>query len=200
MHPTDKCFFHVQTVEYLGYILSLSELTMAADKKQVIQDWPEPWKIKDIQSFLGFANFYRHLIPHYSDIAVPLTRLTHKGSAWDFSDKCCSTFNTLKKAFTTAPVLTHWIPGSPLIIEMDASDDALAAILSMVSPMDNEVLRVSYWGHKILKSTSVDCNKINIVTVKVRIMWESPGNSHAIAIQWVLMVKDPPAPILPVHT
>ena len=55
---TDKCFFHVQTVEYLGYILSPSGLTMAADKVQVIQDWPEPRKIKDIQSFLGFANFY----------------------------------------------------------------------------------------------------------------------------------------------
>ena len=39
---TNKCFFHVQTVEYLGYILSLSGLTMAADKVQVIQDWPEP--------------------------------------------------------------------------------------------------------------------------------------------------------------
>ena len=56
-------------------------------------------------------------------------------------------------------------------------------------------------GHKISKSTSVDCNKINIVMVKVRIMmWELPGNSHAIAIQWVHMVKDPPATILHVHT
>ena len=116
----DKCFFHVQTVEYLGYILSPDGLTMAANKVQVIQDWPEPCKIKDIQSFLGFANFYHRFIPHYSDIAVPLTRLTRKGSAWDFSDKCRSAFDTLKKAFTTAPILTHWIPGSPLIIETDA--------------------------------------------------------------------------------
>ena len=42
---TDKCFFHVQTVEYLGYILSPSGLTMAANKVQAIQDWREPWKI-----------------------------------------------------------------------------------------------------------------------------------------------------------
>ena len=61
-------------------------------------------------------------------------------------------------------------------------------------------LRVSNWGHKISKSTSVGCNKINIVTVKVRRLWESPGDSHAIAIQWVCMVKDPPATILHVHT
>ena len=140
----DKCFFHVQTVEYLGYILSPSGLTMAANKVQVIQDWPEPQKIKDIQSFLGFANFYRRFILHYSNIAVLLTCLTHKGSAWDFSNKCCSAFNMLKKAFTTAPVLMHWIPGSPLIIEMDVSDYALTAILSMVSPTDNEVHPIAF--------------------------------------------------------
>ena len=67
--------------------------------------------------------------------------------------------------------------------------------------LTTQILRVFLLGHKILKSTSVDCNKINVVTVMVRIMmWESPGDSHAIAIQWVHMVKDPPATILPVHT
>ena len=54
----DKCFFHMDTVEYLRYILSLNSLTMAEDKVKVIQDWPEPRKAKDVQSFLGFANFY----------------------------------------------------------------------------------------------------------------------------------------------
>ena len=71
---TNKCFFHVQTIKYLGYILSPSGLTMAADKVQVIQDWPEPQITKDIQSFLGFTNFYRCFILHYSDITIPLTK------------------------------------------------------------------------------------------------------------------------------
>ena len=122
---------------------------MAANKLQVIQDWPEPQKIKDIQSFLGFTNLYRHFIPHYSDIAVPLTRLTCKGPTWDFSNKCCSAFNTLKKAFTTAPVLMHWIPGSLLIIKTDALDYALAAILSTVSLMDNEVHPIAFYSHTL---------------------------------------------------
>jgi hypothetical protein len=47
-------------------------------KVKVIQDWPEPRKVKDIQSFLGFANFYRQYIDNYSDIVVPLTQLTRK--------------------------------------------------------------------------------------------------------------------------
>jgi len=54
----EKCEFHSTSVEYLGYLLSLDGLTMSDEKVQAIVDWPEPWKVKDIQSFLGFANFY----------------------------------------------------------------------------------------------------------------------------------------------
>jgi len=54
----EKCEFHSKSVEYLGYILSSSSLTMSDNKVKIIQDWPEPKKVKDIQSFLGFANFY----------------------------------------------------------------------------------------------------------------------------------------------
>ena len=54
----EKYEFHSESVEYLGYILSPSGLTMSDDKIKIIQDWPEPKKVKDIQSFLNFANFY----------------------------------------------------------------------------------------------------------------------------------------------
>jgi len=81
----EKCEFHSDLVEYLGYGLSLEGLTMSPDKIQTISDWPEPRKVKDIQSFLGFANFYRRFIFNYSDIVVPLTRLTQKDAPWNFS-------------------------------------------------------------------------------------------------------------------
>jgi len=74
----EKYEFHSELVEYLGYILSLSGLTMSDNKIKIIQDWPEPKKVKDIQSFLGFANFYYQFIFNYSDIVIPLTRLTWK--------------------------------------------------------------------------------------------------------------------------
>jgi len=54
----EKCEFHSESVEYLGYILFSSGLIMSNDKVKIIQDWLEPKKVKDIQSFLGFANFY----------------------------------------------------------------------------------------------------------------------------------------------
>ena len=54
----EKCEFHSESVEYLGYILSPSGLIMSGNKVKVIQDWLEPKKVKNIQSFLGFTNFY----------------------------------------------------------------------------------------------------------------------------------------------
>ena len=103
----EKYEFHSKLVEYLEYILSPSGLTMSDDKVKIIQDWPEPKKVKDIQSFLSFANFYRQFIFNYSDIVIPLTHLTQKDIPWKFNFSCWNTFNSLKKAFTSALILTH---------------------------------------------------------------------------------------------
>jgi len=84
----EKCEFHSDSVEYLGYCLSPEGLTMAPDKIQTISNWPEPRKVKDIQSFLGFANFYHRFIFNYLDIVVPLTQLTRKDAPWNFSEDC----------------------------------------------------------------------------------------------------------------
>ena len=127
----EKCHFDKDTVNYLGFILSKDGLKMDPVKVQTIQDWPAPRKVKDIQSFLGFANFYRRFISDYSDIVVPLTRLTRKGVPWIFSDAAKKSFEALKSAFISAPILTHWIPDKQLIVETDASDYALGAILSI---------------------------------------------------------------------
>src|SRR6266571_5829361 len=106
----NKCKFHSERVEYLRYILSPEGLSMDQAKIKVIQDWPEPRKVKDVQSFLSFTNFYRRFIFNYSDIVVPLTCLTRKGIPYQFTEKAHKAFNILKDTFTTAPVLTHWIP------------------------------------------------------------------------------------------
>ena len=84
----EKCEFHLDLVEDLGYRLSPDSLTMSLDKIQTIANWPEPRNVKVIQSFLGFANFYCRFIFNYSDIVVPLTQLTRKDAPWNFSEDC----------------------------------------------------------------------------------------------------------------
>jgi hypothetical protein len=92
---------------------------------EAIVEWPVPWKVKDIQSFLGFCNFYWRFIYNYAAIAIPLTWLTQKNIDWVWSDKCQLTFDTLKQAFTEAPVLHHWVPGWQINLKSDASNTPL---------------------------------------------------------------------------
>ncbi|KAG6329299.1 hypothetical protein ID866_9790 [Astraeus odoratus] len=127
----EKCKFHSDSVEYLGYHLSPESLTMSQDKIKTIVYWPEPCKVKDVQSFLDFANFYCWFIFNYSDIVVPLTCLTWKDMPWNFTDKCCSAFNHFKDTFTSTPVLTHFVLGPPLMVETDTSDYDITCILSI---------------------------------------------------------------------
>jgi len=110
----DKCEFHVTSCEYLGYMLSPEGLTMAPYKVQIIQDWPRTSKVKDVQSFLGFANFlpsfhFRILRNHSSAYAS-----YPQGYHLALFPMSAVSFEALKKAFTTAPVLTHWIPDTQI--------------------------------------------------------------------------------------
>ena len=127
--PT-KCVFHQDRIEFLGFVLGVDGLRMDESKTQTIQNWPTPHWVKDVQSFLGFANFYRRFIDNYTEITSPLTCLTWKNKPWSWTTDCQVAFDNIKKAFTTAPILGHWDPESLIILKTNASDRALVAILS----------------------------------------------------------------------
>ena len=78
---------------------------MDSDKVRRILDWPEPTSVKAVQSFLGFANFYRHFIQDYAKTIINLTSLVKKDSPFVFTDQGRKEFEALKKCFTTAPIL-----------------------------------------------------------------------------------------------
>jgi len=103
---------------------------MDKKKVQVICKWPIPQQVKDIQSFLGFVNFYRRFIHSYLEIVTPLIQLTKKLMPWSWDQKCTKAFATLKEVFTTAPILIHWNPDASIIVETNVSDYVVAAILS----------------------------------------------------------------------
>jgi len=107
-------------------------------------------------SFLGFANFYLHFTYSYSEITVPLTQLTNKDIPWDFLDNCQKSFKKLKEVFTTAPVLTHWITDTPIMVETDASDYALAAVLS-IHTLDGDYHPVAFHS-QMFKDTETNYN------------------------------------------
>lgn len=140
----DKCLFHASSVEFLGYNVSPDRVSMDTSKTDSIRAWPTPGSVKEIQSFLGFANFYRRFIANYSGIVQPLTRLTRKDVPFLWDSSAQSAFDSLKSAFTSAPILRHFHPDRQTIVETDASDYAIAAILSQVDPETQEIHPVTF--------------------------------------------------------
>ncbi|MBW0581180.1 hypothetical protein O181_120895 [Austropuccinia psidii MF-1] len=123
-----KCLFHVSSVEYLGYVVSSEGLKMDQAKVQQILNWPPPRNLKALQSFLGFANFYRHFIKNYSKKISSLTSFLKKDSCFPLNEEALSQFHQLKEAFTTAPILSHFNPSLPTI-ETSHNDKELLGIV-----------------------------------------------------------------------
>jgi hypothetical protein len=127
-----KCFFEKKEVEYLGVIVSAEGVRMDPKKVKGVQDWPKPTTVKQLQSFLGFANFYRRFINGFSGIAGPLHKLLRKEKKWSWDEEHEKAFQKLKTAFVTEPILTYPDPKRPLRIEVDASGYATGGVLSML--------------------------------------------------------------------
>jgi len=123
-------------VEFLGYVIGQNGIRMAQDKVDAVLSWRTPNSLTEVQSFLGFANFYRRFIKDYSLVARPLTEQTKKTPGkWAWNPEAEAAFKKLKRRFTTAPILAHFDASRPVIIEADASDFAIGAVLSQ---RDNE--------------------------------------------------------------
>ncbi|KAF8687099.1 hypothetical protein RHS03_09998, partial [Rhizoctonia solani] len=125
-----KCTFHVTSVEYLGIIVSDKGFSLDKLKIQAVQEWPTPTKVKEVQLFLGFANFLRRFVANFSHIARPLHNLVKKDTPWKWDTKEQEAFQGLKDAITKAPVLCHADPAKPYFLETDALGAALGSILS----------------------------------------------------------------------
>ncbi|MBW0550705.1 hypothetical protein O181_090420 [Austropuccinia psidii MF-1] len=125
-----KCLFHVSSAGYLGYVVSSEGLKMDHAKVQQILIWPPPRNLKALQSFLAFSNFYHHFIKNYSKKISSLTSFLKKDSSFPLSEEALRQFHQLKEVFTIAPILSNFDPSLPTIVETDASDFALGAVLT----------------------------------------------------------------------
>jgi len=126
----EKCQFHVNKVEFLGYIISPEGISMDPAKVAAITSWATPKSVRDILVFLGFANFYRRFIKHFSKIVSPITRLLKKDTPFNWDPAAQSAFDDLKKAFSSDPILVHYDPRKPCFLEPDASKWALGMVCS----------------------------------------------------------------------
>jgi RNase H-like domain found in reverse transcriptase/Reverse transcriptase (RNA-dependent DNA polymerase) len=129
-----KCKFCQTRIEYLGTIIKEGKISMDAVKLGGIRDWPVLTTLKQTRSFLGFGNFYRKFIFHYSKLARPLNDLTKKDKKFEWTADCQKAFNTMKKRFTEE------MPdqSKPFQIKSDTSKVAKGMVLTQLDLNGNQ--------------------------------------------------------------
>ncbi len=146
---TEKCVFHAQSVPFLGYIVSDEGMHMDPDKIHAVVDWPTPDSRKALQRFMGFANFYWHFIRSFSQLAAPLTALTSIKTLFRWSSAAEAAFTKLKGCFVSAPILIAPDPSRQFVVEVDASEVGVGAILSQRSSSDYKMHPCAYFSHRL---------------------------------------------------
>ena len=147
----EKCFFNKTFIEYLRVIISEGCIKTDPTKISGITQWPVPKKLKDLQSFLGFCNFYCQFIKHYFAIACPLFALCKKETPYTWTCDQEDAFQAHIYAFTIAPVLALPDNSLPYRLITDASDFALGAILEQPDAL-NRWHPVAFYSKSMLSA------------------------------------------------
>ena len=132
MLKPEKCNFFQKEVLYLGHIVSEQGVTPNPEKTEKVTKWPTPTCLVELQGFLGLSNYYRHFIKGYAEVAKPLHELSRQGKDFKWTKECESAFNILKMKLTTSPILVYPDLTKPFILDTDASNHSLGAVLSQV--------------------------------------------------------------------
>ena len=127
-----KCEFTREKIKYLGMIISHNSVAMDPVKLKGIKDWPTPTTVKQVQSFLGFRNYYRRFIQKFAHLAQPLNNLLKKDIKFEWDQECQIAFALLKQKFSKEPVLMMPDPTRPFQIKTDALKYASEAVLTQL--------------------------------------------------------------------
>ena len=143
LKPSKCCLFQ-DKVQFLGHVVSPAGILCDPEKIAIVENWPVPKSLTEVRSFVGLASYYRRFIPCFAELANPLTNLTRKNVPFLWDENCQLAFNALKDRLVTAPVLAYpsLHPDHQFILDTDASDTGLGAVLSQL--IDGEEKVVAY--------------------------------------------------------
>ena len=159
-----KCKFFGSEVSYLGHTISQNGLQTDKKKIEKVQTWPIPKSIEELRSFLGLCGYYRKFIRSYSTLVNPLEetckekwnkKKTKKPSLIEWTEELNKSFEKLKAALISAPVLTFPSKNGRFILDTDASHDGIGAVLSQVQGSEEKV--IAYASRKLSQSERQYC-------------------------------------------
>ncbi|GBN55575.1 Retrovirus-related Pol polyprotein from transposon 297 [Araneus ventricosus] len=193
-----KCRFFRKEVTYLGHVISAEKVKTDPGKIKAVVDWPRPETVYDLRSFLGLCTYYRSFVKNFSTIARPLHKLTEVQSNFNWTKECEKSFNNLKRSLTSSPILTYPRTDKDFILDTDASNKEIGAVLSQ--NIGNEKRVIAYYRKSLDKPERNYCvtRKESLVIVKSIehfhhylygqkfLLW----TDHA-SLRWLLNFKEP---------
>ncbi|UYV71409.1 hypothetical protein LAZ67_8003042, partial [Cordylochernes scorpioides] len=193
-----KCRFAFEELEILGHITNQQGIKPAEYNIKAVRDFPQPKKVKEVQSFLGMCSYYRKFIKDFSLIADPLTGLIRKNAQFTWTEKQEEAFQNLKKALINPPILGHFDPNAATYIHTDASNIGLGATLVQIICGEEKV--ISYLSRTLSKAeqnystTEKECLAVVWAISKLRPYlygrhFKIITDHHALC--WLKNLKDP---------
>ncbi|GFU92310.1 retrovirus-related Pol polyprotein from transposon 412 [Trichonephila clavipes] len=144
-----KCKFFQKEVNYLGHIISAEGVRTDPEKVSAVKNWKRPENLRELRSFLGLCTYYRKFVKGFSNIARPLHKLTESKQKFQWTKECEDSFLQLKEALTSSPILIYPQPDKPFILDTDASNESVGAVLSQ--EIDGQERVVAYWSKCLSK-------------------------------------------------
>ena len=193
-----KCFLLQRRVKYLGHVISKEGVAMDEEKLEAVRDWPIPTTTKEVRSFLGLCSYYRRFVRGFSDIAHPLHQLTEKNRVFQWTDEAAKAFELLKQKLMAGPILGYPCVGREYVLDTDASDHGIGAVLSQVQ--EGEERPVAYYSRVLSRPEKQYCTtRKELLAVVKSIQHFRPylygvrftlRTDHA-ALKWLLNFREP---------
>ena len=185
-------------VGYLGHILSESGISTDPRKIEAVSTWPPPSNLSELRSFLGLCSYYRRFIASFAEIAKPLHKLLEGGQTFQWTPETQQAFQELKERLVRAPILGYPLPDAPFILDTDASNHAIGAVLSQVQ--DGQERVIAYYSQTLSHTQKQYCVTRRELLVVVKAVQHfhhylyghhfTVRSDHA-ALKWLLSFRNP---------
>jgi hypothetical protein len=150
-----KCSLFKKQLLFLGHIVSGNGVQPNPEKVKAIQDWPTPKYVKETKSFTATCGYYRRFVKNFANIAEPLLALERGNAKFVWNDDTQKAFDTLKNCLISEPILSYPMDEGEWILDTDASDVALGAVLSQIQ--NGEEKPIAYFSRTLQKAERNYC-------------------------------------------
>ena len=193
-----KCKILQRQVSFLGHVIDSDGISTDPEKIRAVTDWPTPNSVRDVRAFIGLASYYRRFVQDFAAIAAPLHQLMRKNARFQWNSEHHEAFERLKRALVEAPVLVTPNEDPQYILDADASDTAMGAVLSVV--IDEEEHVVAYASRAFSKCQRNYCvtrRELLAVVLALKVFKQYLLGRHFVvrtdhsALQWFKKSKEP---------